>query len=141
MKDPKRAENAGKEPPAPSHLPLPPSKIASGPRIDKADLSFGAERRFRDKAHLQFVASQPCLICGRQPSHAHHLTFAQSRGLSMKVSDEYTVPLCVLHHDDVHRNGPEPAWWGKRGMDPKPIAATLWLTSRSVAETRPSAAT
>jgi DNA recombination protein Rad52 len=130
MKDPGLATNGDKELPAPSPLPLAPSKIASGPRIDKADLSFGAERRFRDKAHLQIVASQPCLICGRQPSHAHHLTFAQSRGLSMKVSDEYTVPLCAVHHDDLHRNGPEPAWWEARSLNPISVAAEFWNQSR-----------
>jgi hypothetical protein len=30
----------------------------------------------RDKRHLQFVASQPCLVCGRSPCDAHHLRFA-----------------------------------------------------------------
>ena len=134
MKDPGIAQDGDKEPPAASPLPLPPSKITPGPRIDKGELIFGAERRFRDKAHLQFVASQPCLICGRQPSHAHHLTFAQSRGLSMKVSDEYTVPLCAVHHDDLHRNGPEPAWWETRSLNPISVAAEFWIQSRQNAD-------
>jgi DNA recombination protein Rad52 len=121
---------ADQEPAAPPPLPLQASKIAPGQRIDKKELTFGAVRRFRDKTHLQFVASQPCLICGRHPSHAHHLTFAQSRGLSMKVSDEYTVPLCAVHHDDLHRNGPEPAWWGTRNLDPISVAAEFWNQSR-----------
>src|SRR6266581_1138049 len=66
MKDSGLAPGGDREPPAPSPLPLQPSKIAAGPRIDKKELIFGADRRFRDKAHLQYVASQPCLICGRQ---------------------------------------------------------------------------
>jgi hypothetical protein len=49
-------------------------------------------REMRDKAHLRFVASQSCLICGRQPSDPHHLRFAQPRALGLKVSDEFTVP-------------------------------------------------
>jgi hypothetical protein len=27
------------------------------------------------KAHLKFVASQPCLVCGRSPADAHHLRY------------------------------------------------------------------
>jgi hypothetical protein len=37
-------------------------------RIDKSQLAIAEPKRLRDKAHLKFVASQPCLICGRQPS-------------------------------------------------------------------------
>ena len=119
------------EQPCPPPPPLRPSKIANGPRIDKSLLHIGTERRLRDKAHLKFVATQPCLVCGRQPSHAHHLTFAQKRGLSLKVSDEFTVPLCALHHDELHRNGPERAWWEAKSIAPEPIAAELWGKSRT----------
>jgi hypothetical protein len=61
-------------------------------RIDKSQLAFGEPKRLRDKAHLKFVASQPCLICGRQPSDPHHLRFAQPKAIGLKVSDEFTVP-------------------------------------------------
>ena len=64
---------------------------AAGPKIDKSVLALGEPKRIRCKEHLRFVASQPCLICGRSPSHAHHLRYAQSKGLSLKVSDEFTV--------------------------------------------------
>jgi len=137
--------SAGKEPttegyePAhtnPNQLPsaaslLKPSKIAQGPRIDKSELMIGTERRFRDKTHLQFVASKPCLVCGRQPTQAHHLKFAQQRGVSLKVSDEFTVPLCALHHDACHRSGDERTWWDSQGHDPLPIATALWTDSRT----------
>jgi hypothetical protein len=119
--------------PEPSRAPLSPlrpSKIASGPRIDKSRLPIGTERRLRDKAHLMFVATQPCLICGRKPSQAHHLTFCQKRGLSLKVGDQFCVPLCALHHYELHRGGPERAWWEAKGIIPEPIAAELWGRSR-----------
>jgi hypothetical protein len=29
------------------------------------------------------------------PTHPHHVRYAQSRGLSLKASDEFTVPLCA----------------------------------------------
>ncbi len=94
-------------------------------------IAFAKEKRVRDKAHLAFVASLPCTICGRQPSHAHHLRFAQPRAMAMKVSDEFTVPLCAVHHDEVHRTGDERAWWARRGkIEPLKIAAKLWEASR-----------
>jgi hypothetical protein len=77
-----------------------------------------------------FVATHPCVVCGRQPSQAHHLTFCQKRALSLKVSDEFSVPLCALHHDELHRGGPERVWWEAKGIDPQPIAAELWGKSR-----------
>jgi hypothetical protein len=58
--------------------------------------------RLRDKEHCKFVATQPCVVCGRMPAEAHHIRFAQPRALARKVSDEYTVPVCRLHHRDLH---------------------------------------
>ena len=96
-------------------------------RIDKSVLAIPVARRLRDKIHLRFVAKQPCLICGRQPCDAHHLRFAQSRGLSLKVSDEFTVPLCRAHHRELHRTGKESDWWAKAGLEPITLARKLWL--------------
>jgi hypothetical protein len=59
--------------------------------------------RRRNKAHRAFVASQPCLVCQRSPCDAHHLKFAQPRTLGRRVSDEFTVPLCREHHQQLHR--------------------------------------
>ena len=80
-------------------------------------------RRVRDKDHVRFVAKQACLICGRTPSDAHHLRFAQTRALGRRVSDEFTVPLCRGHHRALHRHGDEGAWWRKAGVDPMPRRA------------------
>ena len=75
-------------------------------------------KRIRCKEHLRFVASHPCSICGRSPSHAHHVRYAQSRGLGLKVSDEFTVPLCATHHHQIHTTGKEREWWQERNIDP-----------------------
>jgi hypothetical protein len=90
-----------------------------------------AERpiRLRDKEHRKFVAGQPCLLCGRIPADPHHLRFAQPRALGRKVSDEFTVPVCRLHHQELHRRGDEAAWWGEAHIDPIPIALALWRQS------------
>ena len=98
-------------------------------RIDKSALTISAPKRIRDKAHLGFVATQPCLICGRQPSDPHHLRFAQPRAIGMKVSDEFTVPLCRGHHRQLHQAGNEVAWWEKRKINPMEIARQLWEQS------------
>jgi hypothetical protein len=82
--------------------------------------------RHRNKAHLRFVAGQPCLICRRSPCDAHHLKFAQPRALGRKVSDEYTVPLCRDHHVELHRRGNERAWWASVQVSPIEVARELW---------------
>ncbi len=70
--------------------------------------------RERDRDHLRFVASQPCLVCGRTPSDPHHIKFAEQRAMARKVSDKFTVPICRLHHRELHRRGNERAWWTKK---------------------------
>jgi ERF superfamily len=99
-------------------------------KIDKSMLFLSEIRRHRDKTHLRLVALQPCLICGRSPSDAHHLRFAQARALGRKNSDEFTVPLCRIHHSQNHRTGDEPGWWKETGIDPLPVARRLWRVSR-----------
>src|SRR4051794_16139166 len=86
----------------------------------------GKTLRLRDRDHLKFVTQQPCLACGRSPSDAHHLKFAQGRALARKVSDEYTVPLCRSHHRELHRRGDERSWWQQLNIDPLLSASTLW---------------
>jgi hypothetical protein len=86
--------------------------------------------RLRDKEHCKFVASQPCIVCGRVPTEAHHIRFAQPRAFGRKVSDEYTVPVCRVHHHALHGYGDEASWWAGVGIDPLPIALELWRRSR-----------
>ena len=105
---------------------VPPSPDLFPGRIDKSVLTIAEPKRLRDKGHLRFVASQPCLICGRQPSDPHHLRFAQPRALGMKVSDEFTVPLCRDHHRQLHQAGNEIAWWHDLDINALAIAKGLW---------------
>jgi Rad52/22 family double-strand break repair protein len=99
-------------------------------QIDKSLLTIAEPKRLRDKAHLRFVASQPCLVCGRQPSDPHHLRFAQPRALGLKVSDEFTVPLCRGHHRQLHQAGNEVVWWTNLNIDALEIAKGLWEQTR-----------
>ncbi len=98
--------------------------------IDKSKLTIAEPRRYRNREHLRYVARQACLLCGRKPSDAHHLRYAQPRALARKSSDEFAVPLCRVHHRAVHRTGNERAWWTAAGIDPLKVARKLWKHTR-----------
>ena len=48
------------------------------------------------------------------------------RALGLKVSDEFTVPLCRGHHRELHQAGNEVVWWKTLNIDALPIAKGLW---------------
>jgi len=98
-------------------------KVAVGP--------LGKTLRLRDKDHRKFVMRQACLVCGRVPSDPHHLRFTQPRALGRKVSDEFLVPICRLHHRELHRCGDEVGWWQKHNIDPVPVALKLWQQTQA----------
>src|SRR5262249_43697876 len=105
--------------------------LASAPGVPTEDqLAIAKPRRYRNKEHLPYVARQACLICGRQPSDPHHLRYTQPRALGRKASDEFTVPLCRVHHREVHRVAKEAGWWAAAGIDPLSVAETLWNKTR-----------
>jgi hypothetical protein len=106
------------------------SANAGNGHVDKSNLPISTPRRVRDKDHLRYVASQPCILCGRMPSHAHHLRFAQPKAFGRKVSDEWTVPLCSTHHRALHSVGNEKEWWAEKGIDPTAHAVRLWWDTR-----------
>ena len=119
---------------------IPPSRVSGTPAtavqhrsargIDKSVLTIAEPRRYRSKEHLRFVATRACLICGRKPSDPHHLRFTQPRALGRKVSDEFAVPLCRVHHRALHRSGNERVWWQTAGIDPIKVARKLWKKTR-----------
>src|SRR5260370_42635827 len=101
--------------------------------VDKSALAIAAPRRVRDSEHFEYVASLPCLVCGRAPSQAHHLRFAQLRALGSKVSDEWAVPLCNLHHRALHDTGNEELWWKAHNVDAAVEAERPWCDRRPTA--------
>jgi hypothetical protein len=114
-----------KEPTAPAE----PDTGATGIHDDPA-LAAAKPRRHRSKEHLRFVARQACVVCGRKHSDPHHLSFMQPRAMGRKVSDEYVVPLCRIHHRAVHRVSDEQVWWTQQGIDPVVVARNLWSSTR-----------
>ena len=109
----------------------PKETAAPNTRSTRAFSPSASRSDIRCKEHLSFVAEQPCLVCGRSPSHAHHIRYAQPRGLGLKVSDEFTVPLCAIHHSENHTTGNERRWWQQHNLDPLSVARRLWQKSRS----------
>lgn len=118
--------------PQPATAPVAEANVAPAAISDEdcAALAFGKTRRRRDKDHRALVASKPCLVCGRRPADAHHLRFAQPRALGLKVSDEFTVPLCRIHHRALHVRADEVAWWQEQKINPLEVARRLWADSR-----------
>jgi hypothetical protein len=135
----------------PSHEPEPtlsaqPASLEAGPQDQERTKSRPRALRFelassgpsvkphraRDKEHLRFICKQPCTVCGRTPCEAHHLRFAQPRATGRRVSDEFTVPLCRLHHRELHQVGNELSWWQKLNIDPLPTALRFWQLTRGV---------
>lgn len=113
-----------------TEFPLSEPKTEPGPQptghIDRTQPPYDAPKRDRDPHHLKKVAARPCLICGRNRAHAHHLTFLQPKALGRKVSDAFTVPLCATHHRELHAHGNEPQWWQGKGINPVAVASKLW---------------
>jgi hypothetical protein len=106
--------------------------------VNSSVQALGKTVRLRDKDHRRFVLRQACLVCGRVPSDPHHLTFTQPRALGRRVSDEFIVPVCRLHHRALHRSGNEAAWWQRLNIDPIPVALRLWQHSRGNGELAPT---
>lgn len=68
------------------------------------------QKTFKDKDHLKWVTTLPCLLCKAGfYSHsnvvqAHHLLkpYDGVRGMSLKANDRNAIPLCVFHHSQLH---------------------------------------
>lgn len=53
----------------------------------------------RDAKRLAAIRKLPCVVCGRSPGDAAHSNqSAHNKGLGIKASDEFTIPLCRQHH-------------------------------------------
>ncbi len=91
--------------------------------------------RVKNEAHLQFIRSLFCVICGDNTSvEAAHLRAGnmdygkRETGLGEKPSDMWVLPVCSKHHRDQHK-GCERSWWHNRGIDPWRLALSLFAAS------------
>jgi len=79
----------------------------------------------RDKAHLKFIASLPCVKCANPETCAAHIRTETDGGMGMKPSDSWTVPLCHKCHTEQHNKG-ETTFWGSIKAA-KQLARNLYL--------------
>ena len=71
----------------------------------------------------------PASVGGCAPAAPHHISFAQPRAFGRKVSDAWTVPLCMAHQRSLHDAGNEELWWRTHGVETMAVAKRLWRTS------------
>jgi hypothetical protein len=79
--------------------------------------------------HLDCIRKLPSCVSGRRPCDAHHLRVSAERGVGMKATDRWTVPLTRDEHEDLHRFGSrrEVEWFARHGIpEPFALAQALW---------------
>lgn len=91
-------------------------------------------RRQSDKKHLEYVASQPCVCCGRSSGPPHHLigNYGKDgpvRGWGLRAGDKFVIPMCPEHHTGLHNDGNEQRYLAQYCVDGLAMAAKLWVES------------
>ena len=115
-----------------AHAPTQRKMVARSTRSTRASSPSANQSEFVAKEHLRLCGESTCLICGRSPSHAHHVPATRDPRLSLKVSDEFTVPLCAIHHHNIHTTGKGAReWWQERNIDP-PARLPMRFGSKAV---------
>ncbi len=86
------------------------------------------------KTYLAWLHDLPCVVSGRQPVDAAHVSFANpaygahGRGKGQKASDRWALPVSPELHAEQHacKDGNEREWWASKGINPHLIATVLW---------------
>lgn len=98
--------------------------------------------RFRERPgmsddHLALIRQMPCCVCERAaPSDPHHLkSHTGERGIGLRSTDKWAVPMCRADHDEVERAGTrnERQWFLDHGVDAHELAQALWACTGDLA--------
>lgn len=108
-------------------------------RLDKKN--WRSSRPGMSEDHLSLIRQLPCCRCGSSPpSDPHHLKSGLSgeRGMALKATDRWTVPLCRSCHDELERLGTrrERDWFESFGIVPHYLAEGLWKMSGNLERMR-----
>ncbi len=76
-------------------------------------MMFSKFKRIRNKAHLAFVRTLPCVKCFLEDQiEAHHLTLGVNNAMARKAGDDCCLSLCRKHHFFLHAHGEFSFWSG-----------------------------
>jgi hypothetical protein len=92
--------------------PLVPKSL--GRRLD-------SKKPWRSKPYRDSVKEHPCLVCKGPAQEAHHIREQFPRTMGVRVGDQWCVPLCKRHHDELHAHSK--TFWADAGIEPR-----LWCT-------------
>lgn len=101
----------------------------------KATGDWRKSRPGMSEAHLALIRQLPCVACAAisrvDPHHLCSGPAKRERGMALKSTDRWALPVCRFHHDEVHRLGSrnEGAWFHKWRIDPYELANALWHAS------------
>lgn len=88
----------------------------------------------RNPSHLRWIRGFECLVCHKTGQRsissieAAHVRTGTDGGMGVKPSDQWTVPLCAVHHSHQHQIG-EAAFERKYGVNLKEEAMALYRKS------------
>lgn len=82
-------------------------------------------------AHLTLIRQLPSCLSGKKPCDPHHLRVSNERGIGLKATDRWAVPLTRDEHEECHLVGSrkEEEWFLARGVDVYSLANALWQAS------------
>lgn len=72
------------------------------------------------------VRSRGCCICKNPVADAHHLrSVGHLASAALKNGDDFTIPLCRKHHDELHHFGDEVIFLALHGIDARLILGQI----------------
>ena len=94
-------------------LTKPIRKIAVDPESPESFMFRPKMKRWESVKYTQWVKTQPCVCCGKQADDPHHIIGYGQGKMGGKTHDIFTLPLCRIHHNELHKNAEE--WEQKHG--------------------------
>ncbi|MCL1485144.1 MAG: putative HNHc nuclease [Marinobacter sp.] len=64
-----------------------------------------------NRSYLDWVKTQPCVICQRPADDPHHIIGAGLSGMGMTAPDLLAMPVCREHHNEIHES---PDLWARQ---------------------------